>query len=473
MGILLRKMPEKPGSHDDRRYESQNKRKRLRFLKAGQAANGRQDQNGGDKEPSTAQRRKHRGSDFVACALKEHFRDHGSRRKEQGDTLQTQGACADFDYGRIIAEQLNQVVGNQKHDDGSPRYDHLCQHTGKTEGVFDPVIAPGAVVESADWLKSLTDSDPYGENQEDNAVDNAQRGDRFVTIDGCLAVQQDSGQTGQSLTEKTGKPGGTDVADKNGSKRDLPDGQLYLCAPGQEHEKLDHKADELAESGCQAGPADPHFEHKDKQRIQYDVQNTAGHHTGHPQSGLSLKPQNVIQDKTGHGKRAGQKDIGDIGSGIRGDGGRTAERHDQAAAEQQAEYGKYHTDGQGKKEGGGGGSGRLFVIPCAQEPGYDTAASLTEHEPDSLNDRHKTEDNANGSAGAGADHTDKSCICQVVDAGDQHAKNRWNGQTGDQLVDRGGGHAFKLRNGSSVHVRFPVRLGLVSEECSVYQRAVH
>ena len=89
----------------------------------------------------------------------------------------------------------------------------------------------------------------------------------------------------------------------------------------------------------------------------------------------------------------------------------------------------------------------VIAAPHINEPKHPVA--LTEHEAESLDDRHKSENYADRAACARPKPSDKSCVNEIVNVRDQHADDCRDRKGRDQPRDGRRGHLFVL-----CHLRF-------------------
>ena len=105
------------------------------------------------------------------------------------------------------------------------------------------------------------------------------------------------------------------------------------------------------------------------------------------------------------------------------DGLRAAQQHHKGGQKCQPAQPQQPTQSKGGKKAGGGKPCGSGIVLAAQASGDDGACTVSQHEPQRLDDGHQAGDHPHSAGSAGRDLPYKKSVGQVVDAGDQHTED--------------------------------------------------
>ena len=282
------------------------------------------------------------------------------------------------------------------------------------------MVFAGAVVEGRHRLQALSHADGHREDEHKNAGHNAHARHGGIAVAAGGNVQQHPADAVQPLTAKAGCAACKDLQKLarlpgDGGKPELAD----RFAP-QEHIQQNAKADGLAEGGGDTGTgsAQPQPEHE--QRVQCNVQQSAGDQPDHGKVRLALIPQDVVHHQTGDHQRCGKQDGPGVGTGMGQNGFGTAQQHHEVRQGGKTDHRQHYAKGQRSKKAGGSKAGGGVGILTAQAAADDGAGAVPQHKAQRLNDGHQAGNDTHRAGSAGGDAPYKKGIGQIVDAGDQH-----------------------------------------------------
>ena len=429
-------------------------------LDAGDAQDGRQDEDGGEKEEALAAHGQHGGPEGLADGLEGHAGGEEPGHQGEGDALHPQGGGADGDDLQVIVpEERHELGGKYVAQHGQYHAAHGGRLEEEKEGLPHPSVEFGAVVEAAHWLIALAQAQESGACEHSDAGDDAHGGDGGITVLPGGHVEEDGGHAGQGLPPEGGQAAGKDapVAVKGGAEGG--GAQAQVAAPeGAAHQQTE--AHELADDGGQGGAAGAHVKGEDENGVQGDVQHRAGEDADHAENGAALEAELVVEHQGRDHEGGADENVEDVVLGVLGAGGGGAQDVHQGVQEEETQHPQYRR----QKKGGVEGHHRhaLDLLPplLAQKPGDMVAGPLAEGEADGLDDGHEGEGHAHRRRGAGADPAHKEGVGHVVEGGDEHADDGGHRQGGHQTGDGGLGHLgeFVRRGTKHGHVRsLPVR----------------
>ena len=206
----------------------------------------------------------------------------------------------------------------------------------------------------------------------------------------------------------------------------------------------DDEAHELGDGGRNARALDAQAESEDQQRVQADVEDGARGDADHREHRVALLAHLVVHREAAHDERRPQQDIAEIVFRVGEDGrGRAKELQDRLHPDE-AQDGDQRAGQEGREKPHGRHRRGFAGLASAECAGNEVAGPLSEIKGEGLDQRHVGEYDAEGCDGLRVELADEEGVCQVVDAGHQHADDRRDRQRGDQPPDRRRRHPDEL-----------------------------
>ena len=302
-----------------------------------------------------------------------------------------------------------------------------------------PLVEPGTVIESAHRLEPLSETDDERVGEHADTGDDGHARDGGVAVGPGRYVQQDSGHTGQSLPEDGRTSAVDDFLQESrlGGKVPVMDADILSLAI---HQNQHQEAAYLADKGRPGGSGDTHVEDENQQRVEPDIQYGAYGDADHGIYGIPLETHLVVQyQRRGHERRSQQHDS-QVGFGVEEDGFGRPQQLADGGQEEQPQCGDEYAADKGAEESGRSHLLGTLVIAGSQPPGNEISGSVSEEEPDGLDDGHDGEGNTYGSRRLGVDLTYEIGVGHDVERGDEHADDGRYRQRADEAGYRHGSH---------------------------------
>ena len=134
-------------------------RHRLRRLNAEDTDQRRQKQNKRNQEDAAPRQAEKRGPEHFPGSLHHHVADRHPRRQRKRQALEPQRGAADANHLRIPAEQLDQERRRKEFGDGEHDQKNRRDFDAEAERPLDPIVKLCSVIESADRLEPLPETD--------------------------------------------------------------------------------------------------------------------------------------------------------------------------------------------------------------------------------------------------------------------------------------------------------------------------
>ena len=175
----------------------------LRKLDTGQIQKKRQQKDSRKEKDTLAGRGKHACRNRLYDCLKQHIIQCNPSEKRKSQTLHPKRSRSDLNYfGISFAENPDQLRGQSKaNDSGDQGKDRRYSDT-EPECFSDTIIPSGAVIESADWLESLTESNDGGVDEHHKTADDRHGSDCCVSVRMSHYIHDDGCNAGDPLTAK-------------------------------------------------------------------------------------------------------------------------------------------------------------------------------------------------------------------------------------------------------------------------------
>ena len=125
------------------------------------------------------------------------------------------------------------------------------------------------------------------------------------------------------------------------------------------------KTHKLAQNGGQGSAGNAHVKDENKQRVQQNIEHTAGSQADHAIKGIALEPQQIVEDEGGGHVGSADENDPQIVYGIGQDRIRGAQEPSQGLQEDQPQDHNDRAEDQGGKEANGGQCFRPLGIPAA------------------------------------------------------------------------------------------------------------
>ena len=167
---------------------------------------------------------------------------------------------------------------------------------GELHALPHPVQPPRTVVEAYYRLKPLAEADDDGHDEGKHLGHDPHGGHRRVAVEPRIEVQRHGGHTGHALPQEGRQTAFQDVSIHLGLSGDEPGADPDVALPSHKEGGQDSQADALAEQGGDGRPGDAHVKGEDQDGVQHDVQQSAESQADHRPVGLSLPPQQIVED---------------------------------------------------------------------------------------------------------------------------------------------------------------------------------
>lgn len=131
----------------------------LRRLNAEDTDQRRQKQNKRNQEDAAPRQAEKRGPEHFPGSLHHHVADRHPRRQRKRQALEPQRGAADANHLRIPAEQLDQERRRKEFGDGEHDQKNRRDFDAEAERPLDPIVKLCSVIESADRLEPLPETD--------------------------------------------------------------------------------------------------------------------------------------------------------------------------------------------------------------------------------------------------------------------------------------------------------------------------
>ena len=356
--------------------------------------------------------------------------------------------AAHFNDGLVGREHPHNDIGNELHNGQEDDGENQQNQKGQPAYCVNPLVILGAVAVADEGHDALgnTDADVQGDGTALGGDAVGGREDIAPLMPQQQAVQNRDGHRHQQHRQSGGK------TDRQGTpghvllQRNVSGGQgkhRRGSHTGQHHKEIDH-GNGVGQHGGNGGAGHIHLKHKDKYRVQNDIQNAAH---GQPNAGLfgfAHGAHQVAQGQAGYcGQAANHKDPEQIvagetkgkficakepqnGTHKQGQQDRQHQRHRQTAPE---------------AEGAGLFCGKFLVL--SQASGNDAVGANAKQIGHRRQQRVDGKGDGQGGQLVGvANLPDEKGVGQAVQNDDDLADHRRNGQLGHRLAYRHGGKQF-------------------------------
>ena len=409
-------------------------------LDTGQTEYSGEDQHQGDEETTLTGNCQEGSRCNQSHGLHHHIAHNHPALEAEGHALEAQRSGTALDNGRIIPEQSNQIGGKDETDDADADQENQRNLNTEPETFPNPGIKTGTVIETAYRLESLAKAQHGGETKHGHTLDNAHCGDGSITERLRSMVQADGCDGGQTLTSQRGEStlqNHTEVEPLDLYIADMNVDITTFRATLQEQAE----ADELADDRRPAGAGHTQIQYKNKDRIQRNIDDSAGDNTDHSVACTALEPKLVVQHQRCSHPGCAEKDHPQIGLRVGENGWCGTEEVCQRLQKNLTQNADYQTSCQRGIEAGSCHIRCFLVVLLAKLSGNVDTTTLAVEESHGLNDGHHREDDTHSAGGCiTVEHANEVSIGHIVECSDQHADDAGDCEFADQFAHRRLGH---------------------------------